>query len=103
MLPFSRADLERLYHPATWKRGETLQEQGTVVELEVERDGKTVSGKVKEPDRRVPYLVRIQIQNGRGGRVKVSSTCTCMIHTQCEHAVAMLLHALHKTAAPEPE
>jgi len=103
MLPFSRADLERLYHPATWKRGETLQEQGTVVELDVERDGKTISGKVKEADRRVPYLVRIQVQNGRGGRVKVSSTCTCMIHTQCEHAVAMLLHALHKTAAPEPE
>jgi superfamily II DNA or RNA helicase len=102
MLPFGRADLERLFPDSIWKRAEHLVAQGAVVDVAVERDGKSVTGRIKG-ERRTPYLTRVKIANGRGGRVRISSTCTCLVYSECEHAAATLLGVLDKNAAPDAE
>jgi uncharacterized Zn finger protein len=102
MLPFTRGDLERLFPPATWERAEKLLDAKSVVDVDVERDGRSITGQVRG-ERRVPFLTRINVANGRGGRVRLSSTCTCMVHAECEHAAATLLAALDQTASPEVE
>ena len=102
MLPFTRGDLERLFPSATWERAERLFGAKSVVDVDVERDGRSITGQVRG-ERRVPFLTRINVANGRGGRVRLSSTCTCMVHAECEHAAATLLAALDQTASPEVE
>lgn len=102
MLPFTRNDLERLFPVPTWEQGEKLFDGRAVVDVELERDGRSITGRVRG-ERRVPFLTRINIANGRGGRVRLSSTCTCLVHSECEHAAATLLAALDQTASPEVE
>jgi hypothetical protein len=102
MLPFSRTDLERLFPVVTWERAERLFGDQAVVEVDVERDGRSIIGRVRG-ERRTPFLTRINVANGRGGRVRLSSTCTCLVHSECEHAAATLLAALDRTAAPDAE
>ena len=102
MLPFSRTDLERLFAQPTWQRAERLFDDNAVLDIDVERDGKSITGHVRG-ERRTPYLTRVNVSNGRGGRVKVSSTCTCLVYAECEHAAATLLAALDRTASPETE
>ena len=92
MLAFTRTDLERLFPSTTWQRAESLREQSAVVEINVERDGRSITGRVRG-ERRTPYLTRVNIVNGRGGRIRLSSTCTCLVYTECEHAAATLLAA----------
>ncbi len=58
MIAFNRNDLERLFPTNTWQKAEALREQSAVVEVNVERDGRSVMGRVKG-DRRTPYLTRI--------------------------------------------
>ncbi len=102
MLPFNRTDLERLFPSTIWKKAEDLVAHGAVLEVEVERDGRSVTGRIKG-ERRAPFLTRVKIANGRGGRVKITSTCTCLVYSECEHAAATLLGVLDKTAAPSPD
>lgn len=102
MLAFNRTDLERLFPASTWQKAEALFGQSAVVEVNVERDGRSIIGRVRG-ERRSPYLTRINIVNGRGGRIRLSSTCTCLVHAECEHAAATLLAALDGTAAPEAD
>ena len=102
MLAFTRTDLERLFPSTTWQRAESLREQSAVVEINVERDGRSITGRVRG-ERRTPYLTRVNIVNGRGGRIRLSSTCTCLVYTECEHAAATLLAALDETAAPDSD
>jgi superfamily II DNA or RNA helicase len=102
MIQFSRTDLERLFPEKTWALAENLVAEGAVIDVAVERDGRSVTGKVKG-DRRTPYLTRVKIQNGRGGRVRLSSTCTCLVYSECEHAAAALLGLLEQSAAPDSE
>jgi superfamily II DNA or RNA helicase len=102
MLPFARSDLERLFPQPIWQKAEDLVSNGAVMDVAVERDGKSVSGRIRG-DRRTPYLTRVRIANGRGGRVRISSTCTCPIYSECEHAAATLLGVLDKTATADPE
>jgi hypothetical protein len=102
MLAFTRTDLERLFPSTTWQRAENLREQSAVVEINVERDGRSITGRVRG-ERRTPYLTRVNIVNGRGGRIRLSSTCTCLVYTECEHAAATLLAALDETAAPDSD
>ena len=101
MLPFGRTDLERLFPETIWKKAENLVAGGAVLEAEVERDGKSVSGRIRG-ERRTPFLTRVRIANGRGGRVRISSTCTCLVYTECEHAAETLLGILDRSAAAEP-
>src|ERR671913_1209496 len=102
MLPFTRTDLERLFPSMAWQRAELLFGDQAVVEVDVERDGRSITGRVRG-ERRTPFLTRINVANGRGGRVRLSSTCTCLVHSECEHAAATLLAALEQTASPETE
>ncbi|MCX8101924.1 MAG: DEAD/DEAH box helicase [Geminicoccaceae bacterium] len=102
MLPFNRSDLERLFPTTIWKKAEDLVANGAVLDAEVERDGRSVTGRIKG-ERRAPYLTRVKIANGRGGRIKITSTCTCLVYSECEHAAATLLGLLDKTAAPGPD
>ena len=102
MLPFSRTDLERLFASSTWQRAERLFDDNAVVDIDVERDGKSITGHVRD-DGRTPYLTRVNVSNGRGGRVRISSTCTCLVYAECEHAAATLMAALDQTASPETE
>ncbi len=102
MLPFNRTDLERLFPTTIWKKAEDLVAHGAVLEVEVERDGRSVTGRIKG-ERRAPFLTRVKIANGRGGRIKITSTCTCLVYSECEHAAATLLGVLEKTAAPSPD
>ena len=102
MLPFGRTDLERLFPESIWKKAEHLVADGAVVEAVVERDGKSVTGRIRG-ERRTPFLTRVRIANGRGGRVRISSTCTCLVYSECEHAAATLLGVLDQTAAADPE
>ncbi len=69
MLPFSRTDLERLFPTITWERAERLFGDRAVVEVDVERDGRSIIGRVRG-ERRTPFLTRINVANGRGGRVR---------------------------------
>ena len=102
MLAFTRTDLERLFPSTTWQRAESLRDQSAVVEINVERDGRSITGRVRG-ERRTPYLTRVNIVNGRGGRIRLSSTCTCLVYSECEHAAATLLAALDETAAPDAD
>lgn len=102
MIAFTRNDLERLFPSQIWQKAEALREQSAVVEINVERDGRSITGRV-QGERRTPYLTRINIVNGRGGRIRLSSTCTCLVYSECEHAAATLLAALEKTAAPDSD
>ena len=102
MLAFTRTDLERLFPSTTWQRAESLRDQSAVVEINVERDGQSITGRVRG-ERRTPFLTRVNIVNGRGGRVRLSSTCTCVVYSECEHAAATLLAALDETAAPDAD
>lgn len=102
MLPFNRSDLERLFPSTLWKKAEELVANGAVLDVEVERDGRSITGRVKG-DRRVPYLTRVKITNGRGGRLKITSTCTCSVYSECEHAAAALLGILERSAVPGPD
>ncbi|MEZ5847381.1 MAG: DEAD/DEAH box helicase [Geminicoccaceae bacterium] len=102
MLPYSRTDLERLFADSIWRKAGDLVLEGAVIDVNVERDGKSITGRVKG-EKRTPYLTRIKIANGRGGRVRLSSTCTCLVHSECEHAAATLIGLLDETAAPDPE
>ncbi len=102
MLPFSRNDLERLFPDKTWVRGVDLATENAVIDFDVEREGKSVTGRVRG-DRRTPFLTRIKIINGRGGRVRLSSTCTCMVYSECEHAAATLIHILDRSSTPDSE
>ena len=99
MLAFTRTDLERLFPSTTWQRAESLRDQSAVVEINVERDGRSITGRVRG-ERRTPYLTRVNIVNGRGGRIRLSSTCTCLVYSECEHAAATLLAALDETVGP---
>lgn len=102
MIAFTRNDLERLFPSNTWQKAEVLREQSAVVEINVERDGRSITGRVRG-ERRTPYLTRINIVNGRGGRIRLSSTCTCLVYSECEHAAATLMAALDETAAPDAD
>src|SRR6476659_9415301 len=102
MLAFTRTDLERLFPATTWQRAESLRQQSAVVEINVERDGRSITGRVRG-ERRTPFLTRVNIVNGRGGRIRLSSTCTCLVYSECEHAAATLLAALDETSAPEAD
>ena len=82
MLPFTRTDLERLFPSLAWERAERLFGDQAVVEVDVERDGRSITGRVRG-ERRTPFLTRINVANGRGGRVRLSSTCTCLVHSEC--------------------
>ena len=75
MLAFTRTDLERLFPETIWLKAEGLVGDGAVVDVNIERDGKSITGQVRG-QRRTPYLTRIKIANGRGGRVRLSSTCS---------------------------
>ncbi len=101
MLPFSRSDLEKYFPPSVWERAEELVAQGALVEVHLERDGRSISGRVRG-ERRLPYHTRVNIANGRGGRIRLSSTCTCPVY-DCEHAAALLLGVLERAAAPTGE
>ncbi len=101
MLPYSRQDLEKLFPESVWGRAEELISKGALIEVNVERDGRSITGRVRG-ERRTPYLTRIKIANGRGGRIRLSSTCTCFV-SDCEHAAAMLLGVLERAAAPTTE
>ncbi len=101
MLPFNRSDLEKLFPASVWEKAEDLLAQGALVEVNVERDGRSITGRVRGK-RRTPYLTRVKIANGRGGRIRLSSTCTCFV-ADCEHAAAMLLGVLDRAAAPREE
>jgi hypothetical protein len=72
------------------------------MEINVERDGRSITGRVRS-ERRSPYITRINIQNGRGGRIKLTSTCTCLVYSECEHAAATLMAALDEASAPEAD
>ena len=98
MLPFSRNDLEKLFPDSVWTKAEDLVASGALVDVNVERDGRSITGRVRG-QRRTPYLTRVKIANGRGGRVRLSSTCTCFV-SDCEHVAAMLLGVLERSAAP---
>ncbi len=102
MLAFTRTDLERLFPATTWQRAESLRQQSAVVEINVERDGRSITGRVRG-ERRTPFLTRVNIVNGRGGRIRLSSTCTCLVYSECEHAAATLLAALDETSAPDAD
>ncbi|MCX7630935.1 MAG: hypothetical protein N2038_11880, partial [Geminicoccaceae bacterium] len=102
MLPFNRSDLERLFPSTIWKKAEALVSSGAVLDVEVERDGRSITGRIKG-ERRAPYLTRVKITNGRGGRLKITSTCTCLGYSECEHAAATLLGILERTAALGPD
>lgn len=102
MLPFARSDLERLFSEPIWRKAEALVSDGAVIDVAVERDGKSVSGRIRG-DRRTPYLTRVRIANGRGGRVRIASTCTCIVYSECEHAAATLLGVLDKSSTADPE
>ena len=54
MLAFTRTDLERLFPSTTWQRAESLRDQSAVVEINVERDGRSITGRVRG-ERRTPY------------------------------------------------
>ena len=101
MLAFNRTDLERLFSDSIWLKAEGLVVDGAVVDVNVERDGKSITGQVKG-QRRTPYLTRIKIANGRGGRVRLSSTCSCF-YPECEHAAATLLGLLDQSTSLDPE
>ena len=79
-----------------------MREQSAVVEINVERDGRSITGRVRG-ERRTPFLTRVNIVNGRGGRIRLSSTCTCLVYSECEHAAATLLAALDETSAPDAD
>ncbi|GBD44134.1 RNA polymerase-associated protein RapA [bacterium HR40] len=98
MLPFSRSELEKLFPQSVWNKAEELVARGALVDVVVENDGRSITGRVRG-DRRTPYLTRVKVANGRGGRVRLSSTCTCFV-SDCEHAAAMLLGILEQSAAP---
>lgn len=98
MLPFSRAELEKLFPESIWHKAEELVASGALVDVNVENDGRSITGRVRG-ERRNPYLTRVKVANGRGGRVRLSSTCTCFV-SDCEHAAAMLLGVLEQSAAP---
>ena len=102
MLAFTRTDLERLFPSNTWERAKSLRDQSAVVEINVERDGRSITGRVRG-EKRTPFLTRVNIVNGRGGRIRLSSTCTCLVYSECEHAAATLLAALDETSAPEAD
>ncbi len=101
MLAFNRTDLERLFSESIWLKAEGLVGDGAVVDVNVERGGKSITGQVKG-QRRTPYLTRIKIANGRGGRVRLSSTCSCF-YPECEHAAATLLGLLDQSTSLDPE
>ncbi len=101
MLAFTRTDLERLFPETIWLKAEGLVVDGAVVDVNVERDGKSITGQIKG-QRRTPYLTRIKIANGRGGRVRLSSTCSCF-YPECEHAAATLLGLLDQSTGIDPE
>ena len=101
MLAFTRTDLERLFPETIWLKAESLVGDGAVVDVNVERDGKSITGQVKG-QRRTPYLTRIKVANGRGGRVRLSSTCSCF-YPECEHAAATLLGLLDQSTNIDPE
>ncbi len=101
MLPFNRSDLEKLFPASVWEKAEELLSSGALVEVNVERDGRSITGRVRGR-RRTPYLTRVKIANGRGGRIRLSATCTCFV-ADCEHAAAMLLGVLDRAAAPREE
>ncbi|GBD40892.1 RNA polymerase-associated protein RapA [bacterium HR39] len=98
MVSFTRADLEKLFPGSIWRKAEELVADGALVEVNVGRDGRAITGRVKG-NGRAPYLTRIKIANGRGGRLRLSSTCTCFV-ADCEHAAALLLGVLEREAQP---
>ena len=102
MLAFTRTDLERLFPSTTWQRAKSLRDQSAVVEINVERDGRSITGRVRG-ERRTPFLTRVNIVNGRGGRIRLSSTCTCLVYSECEHAAATLLAAWTRPRRPEAD
>ena len=78
MIAFSRTDLERLFPPTTWQKAEVLRDQSAVVEVNVERDGRSITGRVRG-DRRTPYLTRVNIVNGRGGHIRQYNTINSQV------------------------
>jgi len=102
MLAFNRTDLERIFADTILSKAEQLAFGSAVVEVNAEREGRSITSRVRG-QRRTPYLTRIKIASGRGGRVKLSSTCTCLVYSECEHAAATLLHMLSESSTPDPD
>lgn len=102
MLAFNRSDLERIFADTILTKAEDLAYESAVVEVNTELEGRSITGRVRG-QRRTPYLTRIKIASGRGGRVRLSSTCTCLVYSECEHAAATLLHLLSESSTLDPE
>jgi superfamily II DNA or RNA helicase len=95
---FNPHSLEHLASTGAWTRGLMLYLGQKVLRLEIEpqHDHWLLLGEVQGSQRR-PYDVSVELSLTPDGRVdNWDSLCTCPVHHQCKHGVALMLKAAYK-------
>ncbi|MFO0913454.1 MAG: hypothetical protein U0795_10890 [Pirellulales bacterium] len=87
-------DLDRNFDTRSVQRGRTYQRSGHVKDLVVSSDGRllaTVRGMEQ-------YITSAQLDARKRSHGRIAGICTCPVHLQCKHAVAVIAEYLAQAA-----
>ncbi len=89
---FHHQELTALFDRTTLERGRSYHAGGRVLGVDTQSDGGRIVGRVLGSGRR-PYQVLVRLRRDARGTLQVSGQCTCPVHWNCKHVVAVLLEA----------
>jgi superfamily II DNA or RNA helicase len=91
MTSADEARLERIVGPTTFARGRAYARDGAVRSSRWTLGGSCLVGEVQGNDTQ-PYAVEVLVSTSATGRIAdIDGTCTCPMHFNCKHVVALLL------------
>lgn len=97
MPSFTHRDITRTVDAGAWQRGQIIHANSAVIDVDVDPTGTVISGRVRGTRPR-PYQQMISLRPGNNG-VIIHGTCSCPVHTNCKHVVAVLIEAEFRIAA----
>src|SRR5579862_6052543 len=94
------AVLERVVGSATFQRGRAYARTGAVLSCRWSAADQQLFGEVAGSGG-TPYTTLVRVaRDGSGRLTKFSSSCTCPVHLDCKHGVALFLAAETPSAEP---
>ena len=89
----SRADIAELTSRSTFKSGERDYSRGWVLDCDVEKGGRRISGMVRSKGWQL-LSVSIDIAEVSRNLLGIESECSCSVQFNCRHVAAMLFQAI---------
>jgi superfamily II DNA or RNA helicase len=102
-LSADEAVIQRIAGSATFLRGRQYSLAGAVISLQRQADGGRLFGLVQGSGR-APYTAMVFLSHNAEGRLYgFQGSCTCPVHINCKHAVAVALTSFAPPPVVEPE